>query len=162
MAKEALGVDCGGVIIGRSCKISLYPPKVSPWSPFPHAFEVLKELKEKRFGDNIFVVSHVYFLGQTTISFWLWRHGFCKDSGISKDRIHFCRKRSDKVDICIRLGITHFIDDHSEVLEYLHEAGVSNLYLFEGRPKEMAPRLNILEHVRRVESWLQIRRELLG
>lgn len=51
--KEVLGIDCGGTVISGASSF---------WWPYANAFKVLRELKEKRFGDNIFVVSPCSFL----------------------------------------------------------------------------------------------------
>ncbi len=45
------------------------------------------------------------------------------------EHVRFCRERPQKLPICAELGITHFIDDHMEIMDVLRPI-VPHLYLF--------------------------------
>jgi hypothetical protein len=45
------------------------------------------------------------------------RHDFAASTGIDSNHLIFCRQRSEKTTRCAELGITHFVDDRSDVLE---------------------------------------------
>ena len=50
---------------------------------------------------------------------WLEHHDFYQRSGIPASHVRFCLERPQKADHCRELGITHFIDDRSDVLQHL-------------------------------------------
>src|SRR3989344_2807023 len=154
MADQTLGVDIGGVIINRTLKGDSYPP-------LPDVFEVLKNLREKKFG-NIILVSHADSDLRMKMLDWLLRQDFHRKTGISFLNIHFSRKRSEKVAICRKYKVTHFIDDRTEVLGHLLGSGIKSLYLFQGRQDEMKSNMHILPFIKQVASWQEIAKELLG
>ena len=154
MADQTLGVDIGGVIINRTLKGDSYPP-------LPDVFEVLKNLREKKFG-NIILVSHADSDLRMKMLDWLLRQDFHRKTGISFLNIHFSRKRSEKVAICRKYKVTHFIDDRTEVLGHLLGSGIKSLYLFQGRQDEMKSNMHILPFIKQVASLQEIAKELLG
>ena len=157
MTDEVLGVDIGSVIISKTWNHGFLPP-------LENAFSVLKRLKNERFKGNVFIVSQQQPSMSTVVLLWLWYHNFYKATGIKTNDIHFCRRRIDKAGICKKLGITHFIDDRSEVLAYLHDVQIKNLYLFEPKGNYVETELNrhILPFVKQIVSWKEIEKELLG
>ena len=157
MNSEVLGVDIGSVIISKTWSNGFLPP-------LKDAFSVLKRLKNERFKDKLFIVSQQQPFMSNIVLLWLQYHNFYQATGIKKRDIHFCRKRIDKAAICKKLGITHFIDDRTEVLTYLHEANIQNLYLFEpkGEYVELNPDAHVLSYVKQIESWKEIEKELLA
>lgn len=159
MAKQVpvLGVDFGGVLCSRFTEDAA---GYADYPPIDGAFEALKKL-EGGFGKNIFIVSRASIDLRFHILKWLGAHHFCKATGISFDRVHFCERRKEKVEICQEREITHFIDDRTEVLEHLLKAGVKHLYLFQGRPDEMEERTHVLPKLRQVASWEEVLVELL-
>lgn len=154
MTQEVLGVDIGGVIINHAKVHGVYPP-------LPNVFEVLKKLGEERFGDRIFVVSHADLHMSGKMLEWLWDKHFFDITGIAIGNVHFCHRRIGKVEICLRFGITHFIDDRREILTYLHSAEIKNLYLFQERKEEANSYMDILPNVIRVASWGEVAKQLL-
>lgn len=85
---------------------------------------------------------------------WLEHHRFHDITGVSADRVHFCRKRSEKAGICERLGITHFVDDRLEILGSLTTVGT--LYLFQPNPNEVSRFAQFLDRINLVNSWEEI------
>jgi hypothetical protein len=68
--------------------------------------------------------------------------------------VRFCLQRPEKALHCRELGITHFIDDRTDVLEAMIGV-VPNLYLF-GPQRAPAP-----PGMRHLGSWWDVGRELL-
>jgi hypothetical protein len=60
---------------------------------------------------------------------WLAHHRFFERVGMAPDAVRFCRKRPEKRDHALLLGLTHFVDDRVDVLQALRGA-VPHLYLF--------------------------------
>jgi hypothetical protein len=85
---------------------------------------------------------------------WLAHHRFFERAGMAPGAVRFCRKRPEKRDHALRLGLTHFVDDRVDVLEALRGA-VPRLYLFgaQGRP---APAF-----ARHVPDWIAAHDALL-
>lgn len=54
-----------------------------------------------------------------------------------RHQVHFVDKRADKAPLCELLGVTHFVDDRSDVLESLDS--VPNRYLFAGGSGHFSP-----------------------
>jgi hypothetical protein len=153
---DVLGVDIGGVIIDNhsdGTDTSFFGANYLATSLVPDAFEVILALKE-RFGDRIFVVSKCKERTQGKTLEWLAHHKFYKKTGVTPERVHFCRERHEKAPICEQLGITHFVDDKLEVLGYL--TSVPNLVLFRPKEREVAKFAQHLPRVTRVETWKEI------
>ncbi|MFN8658760.1 MAG: hypothetical protein U0105_20665 [Candidatus Obscuribacterales bacterium] len=79
---------------------------------------------------------------------------FYEITGLTPEKVHFCRERADKAAICTELGATHFVDDRLEVLSYLHD--VPNKYLFNPNPKEVSKFKAVLNSVQKVSTWEQL------
>jgi hypothetical protein len=153
MAREILGVDIGGVIINRTKFNGIYYPILN-------SFWALRQLRERRFGDNVFVVSHADAKMERDIRMGLRAWDFYEMTGIKPQNVGFCREREYKATICALFHVTHFIDDRTEVLEHLLDV-VPNLYLFQGMPEEIAPRKAVLSAVVQVTSWKEVIKKLL-
>ena len=157
-----LGVDIGGVIIDRvndGTDTSFFSDNYLRTTAVPGVFDALRELVEKRFGDNVFLVSKCGRKVQEKTMHWLDHHGFYDSTGIKHNHIHFCRERHEKAGICQRLGVTHFVDDRLEILSNLTTVGT--LYLFQPRPDEVRRFARFLGMVKQVNSWQEILREEL-
>ena len=162
MKKEVLGIDIGGPIINH----------VDDWLPDElvgdayletgvtrGAFKAIRQLVEKRFGENVFLVSVRRLDTIKNTLAWLEHHNFYKLSGVKEGNTQFCQKRVGKGQICQDLGITHFIDDKLENLSYL--ATVEHKILFRPNPDEVAKFLSYLVGVTQVNSWSGIKKLLL-
>lgn len=162
MKKEKLGVDIGGVIIDRAndgTDTSFFSENYLKTTAVIDAFVVLKKLVEIRFGEEVYLVSKCgkNVAGKTLR--WFDHHDFYTLTGIQKDHVHFCRERYQKAGICEELDITHFIDDKLEVLSYL--TSVRSLYLFQPVPTEVQRFTRFLDRVTQVNSWEEVRTQLL-
>lgn len=92
------------------------------------AIECIGKLVE-RYQGRVFIVSKCGDSVENKTRGWLSHNEVYAKTGLSQEKVHFCKKRKDKAPICQRLGITHFIDDRADVLS--HMVGiVPNLYLF--------------------------------
>ena len=108
---ERLGVDVWGTIRNmRSFEGEM----------IPGAFLALKQLVDKRFGKNVWLVSAAQ-TGEGTLH-WLEKQNFYEETGILPEHVKFCRIW-EKVSLYDKLGITHVIDDNDFVLAQLTIAG---------------------------------------
>ena len=83
----------------------------------------------RHYDGHVFIVSKCGESVENKTRGWLRNNDVYAKTGLSRDQVHFCRKRQDKAPICRQLGITHFIDDRVDVLS--HMVGiVPNLFLF--------------------------------
>jgi hypothetical protein len=131
-----IGIDIGRVIISGD-----HHPDGSDTSFFsgndnqlfatpmvPDAFTAIAELVE-HFHGRAWLVSKCGSNVAARSNRWLGHHGFWDMTGISPDSVRFCRERRQKAGIAQELGITHFVDDKSDVIASL--AGiVEHRYLF--------------------------------
>lgn len=155
-AVDTLGIDYGGVICERHTDAN------GVYQPIGGAFEALVELREKRFSGNIVIISHASRPLQHNIFRWLVRNDFFRKTGIPSTQLHFCTARAMKAELCRRYHVTHFVDDRTEIMEYLLEVSLQELYLFQPRADEIAGREHILAKVRQVDSWMALKAHLLG
>lgn len=162
MNTETLGVDIGGVIIDRvndKTDTSFFSDNYLQTTVVHGAFDALRELVERRFGDRVYLVSKCGKRMQDKTLHWLDHNRFYELTGIGYECVRFCRERHEKAGICEELGITHFVDDRLEVLSNL--TTVSTLYLFKPRPDEVRRFAYLLSRVIQVNSWQEIlKREL--
>jgi hypothetical protein len=160
---EVLGVDIGGVIIDRvndGTDTSFFGENYLRTTAVPKAFEVIRDLAQKRFGNRVYLVSKCGSKTEAKTLEWLAHHRFYEVACVASDNVRFCRERHEKAGICQKLGITHFVDDRLEVLSYLTSVG--KLFLFQPQEKEIRRFAQHLNRVQRVESWQEIRKELLS
>lgn len=130
-----LGIDIGRVIIapdtGDNADTSFIGGPLAAalaTPPYPGMFDVLPELVQL-FGGRAWLVSKCGPAVQEKTRRWLEHHAFYQRSGIPADHVRFCLQRPQKADHCRELGITHFIDDRSDVLQHLTGI-VPRRYLF--------------------------------
>jgi hypothetical protein len=102
----------------------------------------------RTFQGQVWVVSKCGPRIQERTEQWLRSHRFFEETDVPETHIRFCRKRPEKAVHCAELGITHFVDDRSDVLEYL-EGIVEHRYLFGSRAAEV-PR-----GAKRVKNWIE-------
>lgn len=155
-----LGIDVGRVLIspgdeskpdtsfiGGSLEHALNTP------PYEGMFDVVPALVS-RFEGRVWIVSKCGRRIQERTMRWFDHHRFFERTGIASRNVRFCLKRSDKALHCRELGITHFIDDRSDVLEPMVGL-VPNLYLF---GPQRAP---VALGMRHLATWEDVARELL-
>ncbi|AKU98979.1 hypothetical protein AKJ09_05643 [Labilithrix luteola] len=121
-----LGVDIGRVIIhgdgpdtsfiqARDDETAMRAPAVDG------AIDALARLT-LRFDGAVWLVSKCGPRIEGLSRRWLAHHGFFERTGISPAQLRFCRERREKAGICLKLGVTMFVDDRLDVL--LPMAGV--------------------------------------
>jgi hypothetical protein len=133
--QNRLGIDVGRVLIspgdesspdtsfiGGSLEDALRTP------PYEGIFEILPALVEK-FAARVWIVSKCGARVRERTVAWFQHHHFFERTGIDPANVRFCRERAQKAPICAELGITHFIDDRSDVLEPMSGI-VANRFLF--------------------------------
>lgn len=156
MKKHVLGIDIGGVIIDRindNTDTSFFGDNYLNTTAVPNAFTVINEL-EKRYNNNIVIVSKCGRRTEEKTRAWLDHHQFFEKTGVRNDALYFCRERHHKHGICKELGVTGFVDDRLEVLGYLQT--VTTKYLFQPSEREIARFNHLITQVTRVESWQAI------
>lgn len=156
MNNYKLGVDIGGVIIaeikaeGGLAHIDENYLKVPIVSGSIDALRILKS----HFGDDIYLISKARAEVEPQCRDWLRHHLFFEETEINPQNLHFCRERSGKKDLCLSLGITHFIDDKLEVLSHL-VGTVPNLYLFHPHQEENVGYEICLTDVVVIQDWVE-------
>jgi hypothetical protein len=127
-----IGVDFGGVIIDESLSERRIDKKHNAIHDMDicmeGAFEGVKKLVELAHG-RLWIVSKANNLRQKRTLDWLSKVNFYTKTGLKKDNVIFCRKRKDKVNICLDLNINYFIDNKEHVIQLLHEQ-IPYLFLF--------------------------------
>lgn len=148
--KEVLGIDLGKTIVTKFEGKTLV---------FPDAIRVVKRLVDERFRGNVIIVSKVNPEQQRRAEKWIEETQFCKNTGILPRNIYFCPERQDKGPICLKNGVTHFIDDRPEVMS--HMEFVTNRILFQPVLEDVVTFEKKLVGVIQVQSWNEIERLLL-
>jgi hypothetical protein len=116
------------------------------------AFEALQRLSDRLDG-RVWIISKCGPDVQARTDRWLAYHRFFEVTAIDPGHIRFCLRRAEKADHCKELQITHFVDDHPEVLNYL-EGIVPHLFLFGPQKKPAAP------YVVETPTWRQAERAI--
>ena len=96
--------------------------------PYGDMFEVVPRLVQ-HFQARVWIISKCGPAVQERTRRWLAHHRFFERTGIDPLHLRFCLKRPQKAEHCKELGITHFIDDRTDVLEAMRGI-VPNRYLF--------------------------------
>ena len=115
------GVDVGGVILDRGNDredTSLFGPAYLSAKPVQGAVEAVAKLNEM-FGGQVYIVSKCGQNIENKTREWMKHNKFHEQTGVGEDHLRFCRERKDKAPIAKELGLTHFVDDRLEILEYL-------------------------------------------
>jgi hypothetical protein len=134
--ERRLGIDIGRVLMcpagedGRPDTSFLEADERAALAvpPTPHMFDVVPRLVVL-FGQRVWLVSKAGPRIERLTRRWLDHHRFFDRTGLRRDRVRFCRRREDKRAHAESLGLTHFIDDRTDVLAHLRGL-VPCLYLF--------------------------------
>jgi len=122
--KDIIGIDIGGVLIKPAetkGDTSFFSDDYLATPEFEGAAEIIRRLKDERFGDHMHLVSKCGPKVQRKSLDWLEHHDFYARSGLDRANVHFCLERPDKAVICKQLGVNVFIDDRLDVLGYLED-----------------------------------------
>lgn len=141
---ETLRVDSGGVIVTRGEGLedtSIFGSRPMDTPPLPAVIDAISVLAGARFAGRVHSVSKAGpRIAESSLQ-WLHQSGFLTRTGLTECEVHFVRERSEKVEVCARLGITHFVDDRLSVLNEVPD--VPFRYLFRGG-------LTAAQHARRI------------
>jgi hypothetical protein len=152
---RVLGIDIGRVILDRRNKKtdpSFFEENYLQSTPHPDTFDQIRNLQMKYFKHDVHLISKCSRKIQDRTLSWLAHHNFCTITGIHRSQVHFCRAHPQKVEVCKKLGITHFIDDRLEILSYLIGL-VPHLYLFSPQEKEVERYKKHIKSVVLVSDW---------
>lgn len=133
---SALGIDIGRVLMcptdddarPDTSFLDLPEARALAVPAAPHVWEVVPELV-RAFGGRVWLVSKAGARIEALTRRWLAHHRFFARVGMREDAVRFCRQRPEKRTHAVALGLTHFVDDRSDVLTALVGA-VPHLYLF--------------------------------
>jgi len=148
----AIGVDIGGVIIKparASGDTSFFSSGYLDTPAVDGAIDAVRHLNDVTFPNRVFLVSKAKSGTAQKTRDWLFHKNFFKRTGLTEDKLYFCVKREGKVPIARRLGLTDFIDDRVEVLQYL--AHIKTRYLF-SESEEWLPKV-IPDDLKPVIGW---------
>lgn len=157
-----LGIDIGRVIIDGSAHpnggdtaffqgdedVMLATPEMEG------SFDAIAELVD-RFDGRVWLVSKCGPRVRDRTGRWLEAHRFFERTGVSSSNTRFCRKRSEKRQHCLDLGLTHFVDDHPEVHEAVRGA-VEHQFFF-GPQRKPVPGYGV-----HVPTWVDTRFAILA
>jgi len=153
-----IGIDIGGVIIDRNrndeSDTSLFGDNYLSAHAVKDAFDVIKRLNAGLFKDQVYVVSKCGHKIEKRSREWLAHNRFHETTGVTADRLRFCRRRADKAPIARELGLTHFVDDRLEVLGYMRDV-VPHRLLFNQSVDEEKVAAPVTGEVR-VASWTDV------
>jgi hypothetical protein len=155
-----LGVDIGRVIISGASHpeggdtaffqgdeaVMLATPEV------PGAVEAIAELVEL-FAGRVWLVSKCGPRVQARTLRWLAAHDFHGRTGVDAGHVRFCRRRPEKRDHCVALGLTHFVDDRPDVHAAIADV-VPHRYLFGPQRKPTPP------NTRATPTWAAATQEI--
>ncbi len=148
-----LGIDLGDTVVYRT--------EDGGRPQMPKAFETIRHLREKIFGNNIYIVSRVTKIEDSLrLMKWLNDNNFFELTGVLPANVNFCLLREEKAPICKKLGVTHFVDDRPEVLSYM--TSVPHRFLFKGIEEDYQKFKDELINVVRVQGWEEIGKILLS
>lgn len=139
---DIIGIDIGGVIIKPAeteGDTSFFTSDYLETPIIEGAADVIRRLKEERFGQHMYLVSKCGPRTQEKSREWLTYHNFFERSGMDPMNVHFCRQRSDKARICRRFGINVFIDDRLDVLSHLKTVPTKIHFRNSSKSKKMTP-----------------------
>ena len=162
LSNARIGVDIGRVVMCPTSELkgpdtsflSASPERAMRIPPAPGAEDTLRKFAEQTDG-NVWYVSKAGKRIQGLTKDWFRHNDFYRRAGVPAGHLRFCFKRHQKAGIARQLGLTHFIDDRTDVLEHLRGV-VEHLYLF-GAQSEPAP-----QWVTAVRDWNEIEALLLG
>jgi hypothetical protein len=141
----SLGIDIGRVLMCPSDDdarpdtsfLDLPDEQALALPASPHVWDVVPELV-RAFAGRVWLVSKAGARIEALTRRWLAHQRFFERVGLPADAVRFCRRRPDKRVHAVELGLSHFIDDRSDVLGALVGA-VPHLYLFGAQTEPTPP-----------------------
>jgi hypothetical protein len=162
-SKPTLGVDIGGVILDfmpyKDTELGFDGDRYLEVPEVEGSFEALAALNKGSFKDSVHLVTKID-RGSTRTLEWLRDRKFFERTGIPEANLHICYERSEKEGIVAKLGVTHFIDDRTEVMSYMIGT-VPDLYIFQNLNEDRLKFPDAAKQMTFVQSWKELL-ELLG
>ncbi len=112
------------------------------------------------FEGSVWIVSKAGGRTEAPTRQWFELWDFFDSTGLSEDHVRFCRERTDKLPVCLELGINHFIDERIHIMQILRGA-VAYLYLFGDKTQNRSARRWVTLVVHGDEAYEAIVRNLL-
>jgi len=135
-----IGLDVGGVIIDAAANdgtdTDLRGDNFMKATPVADACDSVRQLVDRYSADNIFIISKCGVVMEDRTRRWFVGNNFYTDTGFNPANLYFCRTRAEKAPLAKRLGLTDFVDDRQDVLEYM-EGIVARRYLFGLQSREV-------------------------
>lgn len=125
-----LGLDFGNVIKAGAAT------RTEDSQLMPKVKEAIRVLKKEKFDNNVYVISRVPENGDKKVLDFLETENFFSEGLLEREKTFFCLKREEKAPIASRLGITHFVDDRTEVLSHMKD--VYHRYAMNPEPDQLA------------------------
>jgi hypothetical protein len=138
---KRIGIDIGNVIIGSDTDQPdlMFSDRYLEAPEMAGAFEAIARLVELYTPDCVFLVSKCFPKMQQKSSHCLQAKDFFGQTGVDPGNVHFCLHRPEKAEICVRLGLTAFVDDRYTVLKHLEPlAYIEDLILFAPGKSELS------------------------
>lgn len=125
-----IGVDIGGVIIGGAGPndTSFFGENYLETPMIPGAPSVVSYLVHK--GHEVFIISKASPKTVKRSIAWLNNRNFWRATGLTPDRLIFCRERSHKAAIADLLELDVMIDDRQEICDQMAEVGIYPVLFF--------------------------------
>lgn len=149
-----IGIDIGGVLRRKRSSLVSHDDMLQP--PTPDAIEVMKHIVTRYGKENLYIVSKVSEESEESMLTWLQDNGIFDYVGMDPLHVHFCRLRTDKVQIANKLQLVYFVDDRADVLEPMR--GTVNrriMYSFNGKHEDTYD-----TEIIKLSSWREIEEDL--
>lgn len=142
--QKRLGIDIGRVIIdgsshpngGDTAFFNGDHATMLATPEMPDAIETITRLVAE-FEGQVWLVSKCGERVKRRSLRWLHHRDFFERTGIPRQNTRFCRKRPEKRDHALELGLTHFVDDKIDVHRAVGDI-VDHCFLF-GKQRGPAP-----------------------
>jgi hypothetical protein len=110
---------------------------------------VAVEILVDTFGkENVFIISKCGEVIEDKTRKWLVGNDLYPRTGFDLANLYFCRTRAEKAPLAEELGLTDYIDDHADVLQYM-KGIVERRYLFGPQRDETQDTTGLIL----VEAW---------
>jgi hypothetical protein len=156
-----IGIDFGRVIVGPTIDgkddtsfIGTQLAEALTTPAAPDAFDVVRELWELTQG-NVWIVSKAGPSVQRKSRAWLHHLDFFAVTGMPEEHLRFCLHRHEKALHARELGLTHFIDDRTDVLAHL-DGIVPHRLLFGEQTEPAPPDLEWVKTWQDVRNWFGV------
>lgn len=152
--KTKIGIDIVGVLADDK-KPFIRAGEYVIFSLMKDAIEVVGRIVNKFGAENVFIVSRVTS-HQTALAtgIWMETHQFLQKTKLPLENVHLCTRHGEKTEVAKKLGITHFIDNKLNVLDYFDDN--VELLAFRVEKSEAEEYPGLLQRIIFIDSWQEI------